>query len=132
MEDDELHYHTTTPKQWEQLKPFAREMRHHPTLAEDHLWQFLRRRGIGGVRFRRQHAIAGFIVDFICISKQLIVEVDGGIHALAAHQLYDQERQSQLEAQGYRVLRFTNEAVLGKTDSVLDEIRRAVRESEAC
>ena len=105
---------------WKYLKPLAREMRKEPTEAEDVLWQHLRGKQLG-VRFRRQHAIDRFIVDFYARDPRLIIEVDGSIHE--TQEEYDAMRQAFLESLGYRVLRFTNEQVLQDIQGVLAVIR---------
>jgi very-short-patch-repair endonuclease len=79
MNDNPKLYARTSTELWEALKPLARQMRHNPTEAENVLWQRLRDKGIG-VKFRRQHAIDRFIVDFYCAKSQLLIEVDGEIH----------------------------------------------------
>jgi very-short-patch-repair endonuclease len=76
-----LPVHTrTTREMWELIKPLARQMRTAQTPAEEMIWQRLRRKQIGGLRFRRQHPIDRFIVDFYCSELRLIIEVDGDIH----------------------------------------------------
>ncbi|MQY72086.1 MAG: DUF559 domain-containing protein, partial [Dehalococcoidia bacterium] len=70
----------TSPCLWEKLKPLAREMRRAPTLAEEVLWQHLRNSQMGGFKFRRQHPIDRFIVDFYCFKIRLVIEVDGPVH----------------------------------------------------
>ena len=107
-------------KLWEQLRTGAREMRNNPTEAEEHLWQHIRKRKIAGFKFRRQHSIQRFIVDFYCAEAQLVIEVDGEIHD--SQREYDAVRQEILEDLGMRVLRFRNEDVLEHTARVLDEI----------
>src|SRR5690606_24923861 len=87
----------------------AQMMRANPTTAEAALWQQLRGKAIG-YKFRQQHLIDDFIVDFVCLSKKLIVEVDGEIHNF--QQEADAERTAILEAKGYRVVRFKNEEVV--------------------
>lgn len=124
-EDKNTHY-TAPPDQWDKLKPRAREMRHEPTPAEDHLWHWLRGRQLNGTKFRRQHAIDRYIVDFVCIEQMLIVEVDGLIHELPDQQARDVNRQAHLEALGYRVLRFTNGEVLQSVEAVLEVIGAAL------
>jgi very-short-patch-repair endonuclease len=111
----------TTRILWEKLKPLAREMRQEPTPAEDYLWQHIRNREIGGAKFRRQHAIDRFVVDFYCAEAQLVIEVDGEIHQYTLEE--DTIRQEYLESLGLRVLRFTNDLVLNQIDMVLDQIR---------
>ena len=108
---------------WKDLKPLAREMRKEPTEAEDVLWQRLRGKQLGA-RFRRQHAIDRFIVDFYAHEPRLIIEVDGPVHETQKE--YDAMRQSFLESLGYRVLRFTNEQVLQDVHAVLRVIQAAL------
>ncbi len=102
----------------------ARELRRHGTTAEAILWECLRDRQLAGAKFRRQHVIGPYIADFYCHEARLVIEVDGGIHL--EQQAEDHERQANLEAQGYRVMRFTNERVLTDTDTVLAEIAEAL------
>ena len=86
------------------------------TDAEKLLWQFLRDRQLGGYKFRRQHHIGPFIVDFVCLKKKLIIEVDGGQHGKQLES--DANRSDYLKERGYRVLRFWNNEVLGEKESV--------------
>lgn len=117
-------YQWQTPAEvWRYTGPHARELRKNPTLAEDTLWQRLRH-GKLGVKFRRQHRIDRFIVDFYAREPRLIIEVDGPIHE--TQQEYDAWRQSVLEHLGYRVLRFTNDDVLENVEGVIQVIREAI------
>ncbi|MDF5718629.1 MAG: DUF559 domain-containing protein, partial [Rhizonema sp. NSF051] len=109
----------TSPELWAKLKPLARQMRREPTPAEQKLWQMLRNKQLG-FKFRRQHAIDRFIVDFYCGEAQLIVEVDGAVHQYTQQE--DAIRQEFLESIGLRVVRFRNEDVLGSIDGVLEKI----------
>jgi len=102
----------------------ARDLRRCGTTAEAILWECLRDRQLAAAKFRRQHVIGPYIADFYCHEARLVIEVDGGVHL--AQQAQDQERQANLEAQGYRVMRFTNERVLTDTDTVLAEIAEAL------
>ena len=111
----------TSPALWEKLKPLARQMRHEPTAAELALWQRLRARAILNCKFRRQHSIDRFIVDFLCMEAALIIEVDGEIHQYTADE--DAIRQEFLESLGFRVLRFSNEQVLQEMSEVLAQIQ---------
>lgn len=129
MANEQHHQFTSSPEQWEKLKPLARDMRHAHTTAEDALWQRLRDRQVGGAKFRRQHSVEGFIADFACISHWLIVEVDGDVHDQPEQQLYDQERQAHLEARGFRVLRFNNADVMRSMDAVLQTIAETLEEN---
>ena len=104
----------------------ARELRKQLTDAEKRLWSRLRRNQLGGHHFRRQRPIGPFIVDFVCMAKCLIVEVDGGQHADRAEE--DARRTAYLEKKGYRVLRFWNNDVLANTEGALEVIRAAVDE----
>lgn len=103
----------------------ARRLRREPTDAERHLWYDLRRKTLGGWRFRRQAPIGRYIADFVCFEARLIVELDGGQHA-EARQAYDADRTVWLEAEGFRVLRFWNNDVLTNTAGVVEEIVRAL------
>ena len=116
----------TPARVWHFLKPTVREMRKHPTPAEEALWQRLRGEQLG-VKFRRQHSIDRFIVDFYAREPRLIIEVDGPIHETQKE--YDALRQSMLEELGYRVLRFTNDQVLQDIEQVIATIRAALAPS---
>jgi very-short-patch-repair endonuclease len=113
------------------LKPLARQKRREPIPAEDRLWQRLRKRQVLGLKFRRQHAIARFIIDFYCAEARLIVEVDGPIHAYTPEA--DDVRQEFLESLGLRVLCFTNQEILDSPDTVVEQNRGSptARESRA-
>ena len=105
---------------WEKLRPIAREMRNHPTPAEDALWQHIRREQINGMRFRRQHPVGQFIVDFCCPQRRLVIEVDGSIHQYTVDE--DALRQEFIECLGYKVIRFTNDEIFTKLRAVLKQI----------
>ncbi|WP_082127231.1 endonuclease domain-containing protein [Calothrix sp. 336/3] len=117
----------TPTELWEKLKPLARQMRREPTAAENRLWQRLKNKQILGYKFRRQHAIDRFIVDFICNQAQLVIEVDGEIHDYTQQQ--DGIRQEFLESLGLRVIRFRNEEVLEHIDGVVEEIVRYLEQN---
>ena len=102
----------------------ARELRKNLTDAEARLWARLRRQQLDGFRFRRQHPIGPYIVDFFCPAAKLIIEVDGGQHA--TDQQRDDRRTHWLEVRGYRVIRFWNNDVLGNTEGVLQTIQQAL------
>ena len=105
----------------------ARALRARPTDAERKLWGVLRNKQLAGCRFRRQTPIGSFIADFVCFERKLVVEVDGGQHATDRDR--EAARTAWLESQGFRVLRFCNNDVLGNTDGVAQAIRRALEES---
>jgi very-short-patch-repair endonuclease len=98
----------------------ARELRKNLTEAELTLWRHLRLRQFGGYKFRRQQPIGKYIVDFVCLEKRLIIEVDGGQHSEQVS--YDLERSAWLEEQGFRVLRFWDNQVLKETEAVKEVI----------
>ena len=100
----------------------AKRMRKEPTDAEAALWELLRDKKLGD-KFRRQHLIDDFIVDFVCLSKNLVIEVDGGYHNDFTQKEYDQQRTLYLNEKGFKVIRFTNEEVLGNTEAVLTKIK---------
>jgi len=109
------------------IRQLARALRRNSSEAEKQLWRLLRRRAIG-VRFRRQHPIGRFIVDFACVECKLVVELDGSQHLESAA---DQERDQWLCEQGYMVLRFWNNEAMHKAEDVLAQIDRSVRERMA-
>lgn len=98
----------------------ARELRKNATDAELKLWAHLRLRQIGGYKFRRQHPLGPFIVDFTCLEKKLIIEVDGGQHDEL--KFYDAKRDRWLEDKGFKVLRFWNNEVLLDIEVVMGVI----------
>jgi very-short-patch-repair endonuclease len=104
----------------------ARDLRDRQTIAEVRLWEALRARRLEGIKFRRQHPIGQYVVDFCCPERHLIVELDGGVHDTQREQ--DEAREGVLITAGYRVLRFPNEAVLNELPSVLATIRSVAAE----
>jgi very-short-patch-repair endonuclease len=89
----------------------ARELRREATAAEEHAWSLLRDRRLLGLKFRRQHVIGGFVVDFYCAARRLVLEIDGSIHRTVAQAEYDAARTQYLELRGLRVIRIPNEEV---------------------
>ncbi|MEP7011615.1 MAG: endonuclease domain-containing protein [Acidobacteriota bacterium] len=100
------------------LTPVARRLRHSMTDAERHLWRHLRLLALG-VQFRRQVPIGNFIVDFACLRRRLVIEIDGGQHMESRK---DEARDAWLRERGYRVLRFWNHEVLGNVEGVVAAI----------
>jgi len=119
MEKQEKRWQTDAAL-WEKLRPIAREMRTQPTEAENLLWQRLRGHQLHGYKFRRQHSIERFIVDFYCAKARLVVEVDGPIHQYQREQ--DLIRQEYLESVHLKVMRFSNDAVTNNIDEVIKQI----------
>jgi very-short-patch-repair endonuclease len=87
----------------------------------------LRNRRLAGLKFRRQHSVGPYVVDFFCHGARLAVEVDGGVHDDLARAAYDAERQRMLEGSGLRVVRVSNVEVLGQPETVLARIIEAAR-----
>ena len=100
----------------------ARDLRHNETNAEKKLWQLIRNRQINGRKFRRQHAIADYVLDFYCHECKLAIELDGGIHNLKENKQYDIARTNVLNEFQITVLRFRNEEVINNVESVLKRI----------
>ena len=90
------------------LKERRKELRRSLTPAEAKLWTFLNKKQLNGRKFRRQHSINNYIVDFYCPSEKLIIELEGAIHLDFAQQNYDNERTRNLEELGFMVIRFEN------------------------
>jgi very-short-patch-repair endonuclease len=100
----------------------ARTLRKSMTKAELWLWQRLRARQLCGLKFRRQHPIGPYIVDFACLQCRLVVEVDGATHSTDAEQAHDRQRTVYLEDAGWRVLRFWNTDLYDNIDETLNRI----------
>jgi very-short-patch-repair endonuclease len=106
------------------MKERARELRQNMTLAENRMWYFLRNRRLKGYKFVREYVIDGYIADFACREKKLVIEIDGSQHIDAAE--YDQQRTKYLNSLGYKVLRFWNNEVLSNIEIVLNTIVRTI------
>ena len=100
----------------------AKENRKNPTNAEKALWVELRSKSLEDYKFRQQHLIGDYIVDFVCLKSKLVIEVDGGYHFTDEQLVLDQQRTLIINELGYRVIRFTNEEVLKNIQFVLDKI----------
>ena len=98
----------------------VRVLRQNTTDAEKHSWYFLRAKRLNGYKFRRQHLIQPYIVDFICLSKKIIIECDGSQHL--DQQSYDKKRDEFISSKGYKIIRFWNNHILKETPIVLDMI----------
>ncbi|WP_265937152.1 endonuclease domain-containing protein [Acinetobacter sp. WCHAc060025] len=105
-----------------QLLIFAKSMRQTATDAENLMWQLLRNKRFMNLKFRRQHVIAPYIVDFFCHEIGLVIELDGSQHGTDDAIEYDAERTQFLEALGLKVVRYWNHEVLGRTDVVLEDL----------
>ena len=115
-------FKTAHPFNYDILKENAKENRKHQTEAEAALWEVLRANQLGE-KFRRQHVIGDFIVDFVALNSKLVIEVDGAYHNNAEQMEADKLRSEFLNEAGFKVLRFTNEQVLQDTDNTIKEIK---------
>ncbi len=106
-----------------QLGDRRRTLRNHATSAEKYLWTYLKGKQVMGRKFRRQHGIAHYIVDFYCASESLIIELDGEVHDHPEQIVYDTKRNEFLRDLGFRVLRFKNDLVFCNAGEVLRLIR---------
>lgn len=102
-----------------------RELRAGSTNAESLLWAAIRARKVAGLKFRRQHSIGPYIVDFACVDERLVVELESGYHDVVVE--HDLRRQQDLQETEYTVLRFWNEDVLEDVEAVTIAIRRTLR-----
>lgn len=100
----------------------AKTLRKRATDAEKLIWRHLRAARLEGLKFRRQHPIGDYVVDFVCLEKQIVIEVDGGQHATEREK--DKARDKWLKGEGFKVLRFWNNEVLKNIEGVLETIRR--------
>ena len=105
-----------------QLLIFAKSLRHTATDAENLMWQLLRTKRFMNLKFRRQHVIKPYIVDFYCHEIGLVIELDGSQHGADEIKEYDAVRTKSLEALGLTVVRYWNHDVLRRTDEVLEDL----------
>jgi very-short-patch-repair endonuclease len=105
------------------VRQIAREMRSSMTPAEVLLWSKLRNKQLAGLRFRAQHPVGRFVLDFCCTSLRLVIELDGSAHI--GREQDDLARSQHLEAYGYTVIRFTNDEIMNDLDSVIQAIKEA-------
>ena len=119
----------TANEEYEILKAFARHNRNNPTSAESLLWAFLQNRQ-SGFKFRRQHIIKDYIVDFVCLHKKIVIEVDGEYHYQEGQIIKDTERTEDLQLRGFKVIRFTNEEVLFNAEAVFATIKEELMSNE--
>ncbi len=104
----------------------ARELRRTATRTEQRAWHLLRDRRLEGFKFRRQHPIGGYVVDFCCARRRLIIELDGGAHSQPSQVVRDMQRQANLERLGYKVLRLPNGLVQKDPDAFVGKVVRCV------
>lgn len=107
-----------------ELLEWRRQLRHNLTSAEAFLWTKLQGKQVEGRKFRRQHSIGPFIIDFYCPSEKLAVELDGAGHFTEEGMQYDMERTKYLNQYNIKVIRFENQLVFTHSQEVLDEIKK--------
>lgn len=107
-------------------KPFRQALRTNGTTAEAMLWRALKSAQLGGYKFRRQHGVGPYVLDFYCPAARLAVELDGAGHADAVGQAHDTERDNYLRVLGIRVLRFENKLVWSDFDGITHAILSAL------
>ncbi len=105
------------------LKPTRKTLRNDPTSAEKQLWNKLRNSQLAGNKFRRQHSVGNYILDFYCPQHQLAIELDGDSHFTESSMAYDAKRTTFLNEVGIQVLRFTNTEIFENLENVLERIR---------
>lgn len=127
-EENKPQYKTARKSEYELLKKNAKELRRFSTEAESALWEIVRANRLGE-KFRRQHIINDIIVDFVCLSKKLVVEIDGGYHNNPETQKLDKLKTEILNELGYKVIRFTNDDVIVNIESVAESICKALKSS---
>ena len=95
------------------------------TRAETLLWRYIKANRVDGLGFRRQMPFGPYVLDFVCLSAKLVIELDGETHDFVARQIADKKRDNFLVSEGFRILRFTNEQVLSNLGGVVEAIRDA-------
>lgn len=100
----------------------ARQLRKRSTISEKILWERLHRRQLDGLKFKRQHHIGRYIVDFFCNELRLILELEGGVHEKDNQKEYDEVRFQELESRGFKILRIKNDEVIDNIENVLKKI----------
>jgi very-short-patch-repair endonuclease len=121
-------YETADGANYDLLRAYADYNMSHPTEAENIVWDILKSKNIDGHKFRRQHIIKDYIVDFVCLHKKVVIEIDGQYHLEDKQIVKDKSRTEDLKNCGYTVIRFTNEEVVANTQEVIRNIKKALME----
>ena len=121
-------YETANGANYDLLCAYADYNKSHPTEAESIIWDLLKAKSINGHKFRRQHIIKDYIVDFVCLHKKLVIEIDGQYHLEDNQIVKDKSRTEDLQNSGYTVVRFSNEEVIGNTAEVIKNIKKLLME----
>ena len=125
MESKKVEYNTADPRVYVHLKDARKELLLKPTCVESILWYYLRNKKTG-YKIRRQHVIDKYVVDFACLSKKLVIEIDGGIHLRQKEK--DELRTLDLNNIGYKVIRFSNDEVFDNAELVAQKIKKELNE----
>ena len=112
------------------LENKRKKLRNNSTPAEVFLWKHLKQKQISGKKFRRQHSIGNYIVDFYCPEERLVIELDGEVHFEEETMKYDEERSKYLNELNIKVLRFENQQILNNLESVLNKISSVINKDE--
>ncbi len=110
----------------ESLIEIRRRLRRSNTPAEEKFWKYARKGQLNGLKFKRQHSIGRYVVDFYCASNRLIVELDGGIHDTPEQRKRDIDRDTNLKEMGFTILRFKNQEVFNSINLVIQKILNTV------
>ncbi|WP_026714578.1 endonuclease domain-containing protein [Flavobacterium daejeonense] len=105
----------------------AKKLRENQTEAEEKLWLAVKDNQIEGYKFRRQHPLSIYVVDFYCHALKLVIEIDGGYHLDEEQQILDKKRTADIEFQGLKVIRFTNEEILLNLPNVVEKIKTYIK-----
>lgn len=109
------------------LKQRRKELRNNATPAEQKLWRILKHSNLGGYKFRRQHSVGPYVLDFYCPTKKLALELDGDSHFTDEALVYDRERTAYLNGLGIKVLRFLNTDVYERIEAVCERIQEEIK-----
>ena len=121
-------YETADCANYDLLNTYADYNKQHPTEAERIMWDLLKTKSIDGHKFRRQHIIKDYIVDFVCLYRKLVIEIDGQYHLEDKQIVKDTSRTEDLSNSGFTIIRFTNEEVIGNTAEVIKNIKKSLME----
>ena len=124
-------YFNSTEQEWRNTLHFAKDNRKDLTEAENIIWEEVRNRKIGGFKFRRQHPLAGYIPDFVCLDKNLIIEIDGEYHNEEDQKRFDEARQNWLQENRFELIRFTNAEVKTNLKEVLKKISQKLQQDKS-
>lgn len=106
----------------------AKDLRNNATIQEKFLWQYLRKRSLLNLKFRRQQPLGPYIVDFICCEKKIIIELDGGQHNKSEKLDYDRQRDEFIKSKGYKVVRIWNNEVINNIEEVMEHIKNTIND----